>query len=165
MQKLLEHFHQDHIAMQRMVRKYNFEADFLRDSGSDPDYHLLLTMTRLFVDEHEKNHYQVEKKLHDCLRFTMPEVTPLVDRLEQHHHQQCRLGQELIQLLDAVCSGHLVPRARIIELLEAFLDHLCSHIAEEENLIIANAEQWMPANEWRRLEDETRDLPDELMIN
>ncbi len=152
MQKLLEHFHQDHVAMQRMVRRFNFEADLLRDSSADPDYFLLLTMTRSFVDDHEKSHYEAEKKLHDCLRFTMPEVTPLVERLEEHHQEQCALGQELIQLLQAACSGHLVPRDRIVDLVESFLEHLCVHIAEEESLIIANAEHWMSESEWTLLE-------------
>lgn len=156
MQKLLEHFHQDHIAMQRMVRRFNFEADLLRDSNSDPDYFLLLTMTKSFVDDHEKSHYGAEKKLHDCLRFTMPEVTPLVERLEEHYQEQCLLGQELIRLLQAACSGHLVPRERITELVESFLDHLCVHIAEEESLIIANAEQWMSDSEWMRLEGKSK---------
>lgn len=157
MQKLLEHFHQDHMSMQRMVRRFNFEADLLRDCSSDPDYFLLLTMTQSFVDEHEKSHYDAEKKLHDCLRYAMPEVTPLVQRLEEHHQEQCALGQELIQLLKAACSGHLVPRERITELVEAFLDHLCVHIAEEESLIIANAEQWMSKSEWRLLEGEAKE--------
>jgi len=38
MQKLLEHFHQDHMTMQRMVRRFNFEADLLRDCSKSEEH-------------------------------------------------------------------------------------------------------------------------------
>ena len=152
MQKLLQHFHLDHIAMQRMINRFDDEAEFIRDSNADPDYHLLLDMVRNFIAEPQHNHYEAEKTLHDALRFAMPEVTPIIDKLEEHYEVQNQLADELQLLLGAACSGHLVPRPRLVSLIESFLSHLNTHIADEESLIIANAEQWIEKNEWNQLE-------------
>lgn len=152
MQQILQHFHHDHIAMQRMVNILDREAEFLRDPNDDPDYHLLLDIVEGFLGPKQHHHYEEERKLHDCLRYAMPEVTPIIDRLDAEQDLHDKLGQQLTLLLKASCSGHLVPRFKLNNLIEEFIAHLNSHIKDEESLIIANAEQWVVESERSKLE-------------
>ena len=49
MQKLLQSFHHEHVAMQRLINEFDQEVELMRDNRSDPDYHLLLEMVRNLV--------------------------------------------------------------------------------------------------------------------
>ena len=151
MQEILENFHREHVAMQRLIDQFDQEADLMRDDSSDPDYHFLLEMVRTFIGQPHYHHYEAEQKLHGALRLSVPEITPLLERLEKRHAKQTQLGQELANLLDAACSGHLVPRQKLLTMVEEFIVHLNAHIAEEESEIIANAARWMPETTWARI--------------
>ena len=151
MQEILKHFHRDHVAMQRLINQFDQEVESMRNDRLDPDYHLLLEMVRTFNGRPHHHHYQAEQKLHYALRLSMPEITPLLERLEARHAEQTQLGQELEHLLDAACSGHLVPRQKLLFLIEDFIVHLNAHITDEESEIIAHAEQWLPESGWVEL--------------
>ena len=151
MQEILKHFHREHVAMQRLINQFDQEVESMRNDHLDPDYHLLLEMVRTFNGRPHHHHYQAEQKLHYALRLNMPEITPLLERLEARHAEQTELGHELEHLLDAACSGHLVPRQKLLFLTEDFIAHLNAHITDEESEIIANAEQWLPESGWVEL--------------
>ncbi|MEM7467497.1 MAG: hemerythrin domain-containing protein [Pseudomonadota bacterium] len=143
MQELLENFHREHLAMQRLIDQFDREAELMRDPSLDPDYHNMLEIVRVFVGHTHKEHYKKEQQLHHVLRLSMPEVTPLLERLEANQLEQEELGSELAQLLEAACSGHLVPRPKLRALVEDFVTHLHKHIDDEESQIIDYAEQWV----------------------
>ena len=152
MQKLLQSFHHEHVAMQRLINQFDQEVELMRDDHSDPDYHLLLEMVRNFSGHAQHSHYRKEEKLHYALRLSMPEITPLLERLETQQSEQCQLGEELAQMLEAACSGHLVPRPKMLSLTEDFIKHLNDHISDEESQVIAFAEQWIDESELQKLQ-------------
>ncbi|MGR8948083.1 MAG: hemerythrin domain-containing protein [Gammaproteobacteria bacterium] len=152
MQKMLQTFHHEHAAMQRLVDQFDQEVELMRDDRSDPDYHLLLEMVRDFNGHKQHKHYREEEKLHYALRLSLPELTPVLERLENQQNEQNQLGNELEILLEAACGGHLVPRPKMLSVTEEFIRHLNDHIADEESQVIALAEQWVDERELSELD-------------
>lgn len=104
-----------------MVEVFDQQLERLRDSAADPDYHLLREMARYFCHYPTSTHYPFEDRLYARLAALRPELAEDVETLARRHERHGHLAQSLYGLLDGACSGHLVPRDRLLKEANAYV--------------------------------------------
>lgn len=118
----------------RMVDVLDAQLDSLRDSGRDPDYHLLREIARYFCHYPTSIHYPFEERLYARLVDARPSLRKKADLLRRRHARHARLAADVFALLDGACSGHLVPRDRLLKEANAYVvlqrDHMIPQSGE-----------------------------------
>lgn len=105
----------------RMVDIFDAQLEGLRDASGDPDYRLLREIARYFCHYPTSTHYPFEDRLYARLAELRPDYGEQARELARRHERHAGLAQALHDLLDGACSGHMVPRDRLLKEANAYV--------------------------------------------
>ena len=86
-------------------------------------------------------HHPFEDKIFDWISGERPALVGLVEELRLEHEQQAELGKELSIFLKAICSGHMVPREKVVTELTDYIKIQRNHIDKEERDLLKGTEE------------------------
>jgi len=79
---------------------------------------------------------------------------PLVlTRLQQEHRVIAHAADRLLEHIDAILQGAMVPRAAVESMLATYLVYYGNHIAKEEEDVLPRAAKELDARDWRAVKD------------
>jgi len=140
MSAILNHIHQDHQNMIRLLDLLDAEVGALA-AGTDHDYTLLMDIVAYFNHYPTRFHHPFEDRIFDWICGERPALVGLVEELRLEHERQGELGKELAILLKAICSGHMVPRDKVVTELTDYIKFQRDHIDKEEAELLKGTEE------------------------
>jgi hemerythrin-like domain-containing protein len=118
----------------RMIDLLDEQLEILRDPTRDADYQLLREIARYFCHYPTAIHYPFVDTLFDYLAELEEGLKPRVGETKRRHERHARLVDDVYGLLDGVCSGHMIPRDRLLKEAAAYValhrDHMAPIDAE-----------------------------------
>ena len=109
-------------------------------AGSDHDYTIMANIIDYFNHYPNTYHHPFEDKVFEWIRDECPSLSGMVSELRADHESQSELGRDLLMLVTAIQSGHMVPREKLVAELELFIEVQRSHINKEERYLFKEAE-------------------------
>ena len=113
----------------RMIDLLDEQLDILRDPAQDPDYQLLREIARYFCHYPTAIHYPFIDTLFDYLAELEDDLKPQVGEMKRRHERHALLVDDVFGLLDGACSGHMIPRDRLLKEASAYVALHRDHMA------------------------------------
>ncbi|MFN0185624.1 MAG: hemerythrin domain-containing protein [Aquabacterium sp.] len=155
MKHLAESVIQDeHQALAAMLRSIPMLVDNWARQGEKPDFALLRAML-FYIDEFpERLHHPKESELlFPRLRQRCPDLTPVLNRLDQEHQR----GEAAIRHLERALLGYEVmgePRREAFEIaLHRYIDAYLEHMSLEERKVMPAAREHLTEADWAQLDE------------
>ncbi|HYW04633.1 MAG TPA: hemerythrin domain-containing protein [Gammaproteobacteria bacterium] len=124
-----------------------------------PEYALVLDVLHYLTNYPDRFHHPVEDELYALLRDRRPDLGPTVDRLHCMHRRIATDGRGLLELVQGVSCGMIVPRRLLARRAWAYVTRYRRHMHLEEGLLLPAALQEIPATAWRSLRRHRPDDP------
>jgi hemerythrin-like domain-containing protein len=143
----LSGWHGDHEKFRTLLDELRGELDVFH-RGARPDYeHMcqILTSLREYGDE---VHHPREDVAFARLALRCPDMALPLARLQQEHRVIAQAGQKLLEQIEAILGGALVPRAELEAALATYLVYYGNHIAKEEEDVLSRAADFFTADDW-----------------
>jgi hemerythrin-like domain-containing protein len=140
MSAILDHLHQDHRNMIRLLDLLEREVKDLA-TGADHDYVLMADIVAYFNHYPAHFHHPYEDKVFGWISGERPALAGLVEELRLEHETQAELGRELSLLLQAIGARHMVPREKVLDDLAVFIETQRKHIDKEEAQLLVGIEE------------------------
>ena len=141
MSTILNHIHEDHLNMVRLLDILDNEIADL-EAGDDHDYNLIFEIMSYFNHYPNRFHHPFEDKVFAWMTTERPTYAGLVNELRVEHETQAALGRELELLLKAICAGgHMVPRDKVVADLKEYVTTQRQHIDKEEGELLKGTEE------------------------
>jgi len=130
-----------------MVRLLNILDTEVCDlaAGRDHDLTLMSDIVDYFNHYPTRFHHPYEDKIFKWVGVERPALLSLVDELHAEHEAQAELGSELAMFLQAIRSGHVVPRGTMVTELSQYIEVQRSHIDKEEGRLLKEIEKLLDA--------------------
>ena len=141
--KLLDKLHQDHVQMGQLLDLLASQLSLLRDPDADADYRLMRDIAYYFICYPDSVHHPAEDTIFGALEKKSPDLRYRFETLRGEHAELAEIGQEFYLLLEGVCSGHVVPRDKIVSAIENFLERQRGHMDTEEREIFVLAKAYL----------------------
>lgn len=138
MSEILDHIHQDHRNMMTLLDLLEHD---LRDlaSGDDHDYSLMANIIDYFNHYPAHYHHPFEDQLFDWIGNERETLRAEIDNLREEHQSQAKFLARLSTLIQGVQTGHMVPRAEIVDQMTQFIKLQREHIQTEEGHLLKEA--------------------------
>lgn len=140
MSAILNHIHQDHRNMTRLLDLLDREVGELAE-GVDHDYALMADIVSYFNHYPTRFHHPYEDRVFDWIGAQRPVLAGLIEELRLEHETQTKMGSELAVFLKAICAGHVVPRDQVVERLTDYIALQRGHIDKEEGRLLKGLEE------------------------
>lgn len=121
MANILDTLALEHAYIARMIDLLDEQLDILRDRTQDPDYQLLREIARYFCHYPTAIHYPFIDTLFDYLADIEDKLKPQVGEIKRSHERHAALVDDVYGLLDGACSGHMIPRDRLLQEASAYV--------------------------------------------
>jgi hemerythrin-like domain-containing protein len=141
--KLLDRLHQDHVHMAQLLDLLAAQLVLLRDPHADADYSLMRDIAYYFICFPDSVHHPAEDMIFGALEEKSPDLKNRFAALRAEHAEISEIGQAFHLLLEGVCSGHMVPRDKILSAAENFLNRQRRHMDTEEGEIFVIAKAYL----------------------
>lgn len=144
----------EHQALAAMLRSLSMLLAQARRDEMLPDFEVLRAML-FYVDEFpERLHHTKESQLlFPKLRLRVPELAPVIDRLDREHAQ----GEKSIRDLEhALLAFEVMGESRreaFEQAVECYVRFYLDHMAVEENELLPMATRVFSENDWSELDD------------
>ena len=152
-------WHTEHVYFTRLLRLLRREIDVIH-SGGDPGYELMVDILRYLHEYADRVHHPREDVAFARLARHSPDLKATLDRLHQEHRVIETAGAELLARIEAAVGGEVVPREKIEAAAATFLVFYESHLAREENEVLARAGRHLTAADWDAVRASVASLPD-----
>ncbi|HJP35181.1 MAG: hemerythrin domain-containing protein [Gammaproteobacteria bacterium] len=140
MSAILDHIHQDHRNMSRLLDVLDKEVGDLA-AGDDHDYALMSDVVSYFNHYPARFHHPYEDELFGWISGEQPVLAGLVEELRLEHASQAKLGREVSMFLKAIQAGHMVPRDKVVSRLTDYIKVQRRHIDKEEGKLLKGTEE------------------------
>lgn len=149
----LDVIHAEHQALAAMLRSLLMLLTHSRREGRPPDFSVLRAML-FYVDEFpERLHHTKESQLlFPRLRALAPELTAVLDRLDNDHHRGEAAVRELEHALLAYEVMGDARRAAFEAAAERYVGFYLDHMATEEAEVMPAARRLFSAADWAELD-------------
>ena len=137
----------EHEYFQRLLALLQAELDVFH-GGERPDYELMLDILAYLHEYGDAFHHPREDEAYARLAKRRPDLERDLARLKQEHRVIGRAGERLVELLNEALDGALVARAEVEVAAATYLVYYRSHIAKEEQSVLAAAEQALAPEDW-----------------
>jgi len=154
-------WHAEHLNFARLL-------DFLATQvaafqvGEQPNYDLMQDVVYYLRNYPDQVHHLQENVAFARLLERDPTMKPQIDRLLQEHRVIAAAGTKLLEHLDQVVAGALVPRSIIETAAATYLTFYRQHMASEDNEVIPRAAQLLTPQDWAAVAAAVPTGPDPL---
>lgn len=140
MSAILEQLHRDHRNMVRLLDLLDQHTRAIA-AGTEDDFRLVAEIIKYFNHYPTSAHHPYEDEVFNWVCGECPDLTEAVEDLRSEHVSQAKLGEQVATFLQGVIAGHLVPRQKIVDELNAFSAVQRGHINKEEGHLLKETEK------------------------
>ena len=140
-------WHADHENFRVLLGELRAELDVFH-RGARPDYERMCQVVTSLREYGDEVHHPREDVAFARLALRCPDMDLALARLGQEHRVIAQAGQRLLEQIEAILGGALVPRAELETALATYLVYYGNHIAKEEEDVLSRAVQHLTAEDW-----------------
>lgn len=135
--ELLTELRQDHRNMAILLDLLQQQIDHIDSQDESPDFELLHDIMRYMTVYPDATHHPREDLIYAAMQATRPELAKGLEAVEVDHKEIAKLGRRLRDDVEAIASGGIVARERVIGDAQQYVHRLREHITwEEEDLFL-----------------------------
>ena len=140
-------WHADHVYFNELLGRLRAELDVFH-RGERPDYEGMCEIVTYLREYGDAVHHPREGVAFARLAMRCPDMELALARLEQEHRVIAQAGQRLLEHIEAILGGAMVPRAELESVLATYLVYYGNHIAKEEEDVLTRASGFLTADDW-----------------
>jgi hemerythrin-like domain-containing protein len=140
-------WHADHENFRRLLAELRSELDVFHRGGR-PDYERMCEIVTSLREYGDQVHHPREDVAFERLALRCPDMELPLARLGQEHRVIAQAGQKLLDQIEAILGGALLPRIELEMALATYLVYYGNHIAKEEEDVLSRAVQHLTAADW-----------------
>ncbi len=152
--KILSVLHRDHINMSKLLTLIERNIEQIKQ-GHSADLKLMAEAIEYIGHYADLYHHPLEDVLYDYFKDKSAELTLLINRCEKEHQDLKVCTEQVLSPISVSLLDGMLPMAKIIENLEAFLEQEKQHINFEEGQIFPKIEALANAQDWEKLAKES----------
>lgn len=141
-------WHEEHVYFGQLLKLLHKELDVFH-GGERPNYELMLDIVAYLRDYGDQYHHRREDEAFARLARRAPELELPLARLQQEHRVIARAGETLLERINAILEGAIVPRAEVESALATYLVYYGNHIAREEEDVLPRAAMTLTNEDWQ----------------
>ena len=141
-------WHEDHVHFNELLGHLRSELDLFH-RGERPDYERMSEIVTYLRDYGDAVHHPREGVAFARLANRCPDMALPLARLEQEHRVIAQAGQVLLQQIEAILGGAIVPRNEMEAALATYLVYYGNHIAKEEEDVLTRAAKHLTVDDWQ----------------
>lgn len=154
-------WHREHEYFRRLLALLHKQLDVFH-GGERPNYELMLDIVSYLREYSDRFHHPREDVAFVRLALRAPELALPLARLKQEHRVIAHAGEALVNHLDAILGGAVVPRAEVEMAIATYLVYYGNHIAKEEEDVLARAASLLGPEDWAAVKDAAPQVQDPL---
>ncbi len=143
----LSAWHAEHEHFNRLLLELRSELDVFH-RGERPDYERICEIVTYLRDYGDVVHHPREDAAFARLLKRCPDMALPLARLSQEHRVIAHAGQALLQAIEAILGGAMVPRGELEVALATYLVYYGNHIAREEEDVLSRAAAHLTPEDW-----------------
>ncbi len=151
MHKTISELHSQHGNFARLLAVLRDELDTLSRDGS-PDYGVMRDVMLYMTTFPDRFHHPKEDLVFESALTVEPSLESTVRTLSLEHEQILGKGRRLLQHLEFVVSGHVIPRDAIETLGWEYVAAMYRHMKTEEMGMFRVADQILKPAHWVMIE-------------
>jgi hemerythrin-like domain-containing protein len=140
-------WHDEHVYFGHLLRLLRKELDVFH-AGGRPNYQLMQDIITYLRDYSDQYHHPREDEAFERLARRCPDMALPLARLRQEHRVIAHAGESLLQQIDSILGGAMLPRAEVEMTLATYLVYYGNHIAKEEEDVLTRAAQALTTEDW-----------------
>jgi hemerythrin-like domain-containing protein len=140
-------WHEDHVRFNGLLGRLRGELDVFH-RGERPDYDRMCQIVTYLRDYGDAVHHRRESAAFERLAKRCPDMQLALARLEQEHRVIAQAGARLLEHIEAILGGAMVPRGELESALATYLVYYGNHIAKEEEDVLTRAALHLTAEDW-----------------
>ena len=140
-------WHADHVYFNELLGRLRAELDVFH-RGERPDYEGMCEIVTYLREYGDAVHHPREGVAFARLARRCPDMELALARLEQEHRVIAQAGQRLLEQIEAILGGAIVPRGELESALATYLVYYGNHIAKEEEDVLTRAAGFLTAEDW-----------------
>ena len=140
-------WHADHVYFNELLGRLRAELDVFH-RGERPDYEGICEIVTYLREYGDAVHHPREGVAFARLARHSPDMELALARLEQEHRVIAQAGQRLLEQIEAILGGAIVPRGELESALATYLVYYGNHIAKEEEDVLTRAAGFLTAEDW-----------------
>jgi hemerythrin-like domain-containing protein len=141
-------WHADHENFRGLLDQLRGELDVFHRGGR-PDYEHMCQIVISLREYGDEVHHPREDVAFARLALRCPDMELPLARLAQEHRVIAQAGQKLLEQIEAILDGAMVPRSELEVALATYLVYYGNHIAKEEEDVLSRAAQHLTAEDWQ----------------
>jgi len=154
-------WHADHVYFNELLGRLQRELDLFH-RGERPDYERICEIVTYLREYGDAVHHPREGAAFARLAQRCPDMALPLARLEQEHRVIAQAGQALLQQIEAILGGAIVPRNEMEAALATYLVYYGNHIAKEEEDVLRRAALHLTDADWEAVKNAVPMLRDPL---
>ena len=100
--------------------------------GQTPNYALMLDIMCYMTHYPDLLHHPREDRAFEIVKKRLPSLAPRIDELMAEHVVAVRSSAQMVEDLDAIVNGAILPRASVEAPGRDYIEHFRHHMAREE---------------------------------
>lgn len=154
MESPIAHWHADHVYFRSLLALLQAEVDAFH-AGERPSYELMLDIVSYLREFSDRLHHPREELAFQRLAARCPDLRGVVARLAREHHVIALAGQTLVDKLNAVLDGAVMPRGELEVAAATYLVYYGNHMALEEEAVLPRAATALTGRDWKQVRSAT----------
>jgi len=156
----IEAWRKEHEYFARLLRLLQKQVDVFH-AGGEPKYALMQDIVSYLREYSDRFHHPREDVAFELLIRRSPDLELLVARLQQEHRIIAHTGAMLLEQIQAVLAGEILPREQLEAAAAMYLVYYQNHIGTEDAKILTRAGQ-LSAEDWEAVRAAGPVAPDPL---
>jgi hemerythrin-like domain-containing protein len=140
-------WHEEHVYFNQLLRLLQREVDVFH-TGERPNYELMFDIVSYLREFSDRFHHPREDVAFARLAKRCADMALPLARLGQEHRVIAQAGETLLQQIEAILGGAMVPRAEIEMAAATYLVYYGNHIAKEEEDVLTRAALHLTREDW-----------------
>lgn len=140
-------WHDDHVRFNELLGRLRTELDLFH-RGERPDYERMCEIVTYLREYGDAVHHPREGVAFARLAKRCPDMALQLARLEQEHRVIAQAGQRLLEHIEAILGGAILPRGEVESALATYLVYYGNHIAREEEDVLTRAAGALTPEDW-----------------
>jgi hemerythrin-like domain-containing protein len=156
----IEAWRKEHEYFARLLSLLQKQVDVFH-AGGEPKYALMQDIVSYLREYSDRFHHPREDVAFERLALGSPELQLVVARLQQEHRVIAHAGAMLLEQIEAVLAGEILPREQLEAAAATYLVYYQNHIRTEDTKILTRAGELSPAD-WEAVRSAVPIGPDPL---
>ena len=121
--------------------------------GERPNYQLMQDIVTYLRDYSDRYHHPREDEAFERLARHCPDMELPLARLHQEHRVIAHAGETLLEQINSILEGAVMPRGELEMALATYLVYYGNHIAKEEEDVLTRAAKVLTEEDWMAVRD------------